>query len=211
MFLLDLSLNNALSDIIPLHGTCREYEDLQRSRVSRQRSREPPLPLFEVWFRSRVQEMIDSGEEMDLDLALMSNLPDTMAEEYASMWAYGSHYRCLPDDESVTNETFDSGVFVMSPQGCRSSTQDTNVVDADLPYFGLLKKIIVVTYSTRTRTVMKCSWIKPNLAGHPSVRQDDYGFWLAKYKVRQDANRENPYVFPYSVSQVLFLSFYRPT
>ena len=90
----------------------------------------------------------------------------------------------------------------MSPQGCRASNRDRNVVDADLPYVGILKQIVQVTYQTMTRTVMNCSWIRPNLAGNPTVRQDEYGFWLVKYNARQDPHRENPYVFPYSVSQV---------
>ena len=99
--------------------------------------------------------MIDFGKEVNLDLALMLTLPAVAAEEYNSMWAYRNHYRCLPDEESLSNETFDCRVFVMSPQGCQSSSQDRNVVDADLPYIGILKKMIVATYQTVPRTVMK--------------------------------------------------------
>ena len=179
-----------------------EYEDRQREFNRRRRRRGAHFPEFWIWLDERVQDMINAGERVDLDLALISTLPAIEAEEYSNMWAYGSHYRCLPADEATTHETFDSGVFVMSPQGCRASAHDSNIVDAELPYVGLLNRIIVVTYSTMTRTVMKCSWIKPNLAGNPSIRQDEHGFWLAKYNSRQDPARENPYVFPYSVSQV---------
>ena len=182
-----------------------EYEELLQERMRRRRARVPPLPRFSDWLKDRVQEMIDSGREVDLDLALMSTPSSEQAMEYSSMWAYGNHYRCLPDDESITNETFDSGIFVMSPLGCRASAQDTNVVDVDLPYVGILKQIIQVSYNTVPRTVMKCSWIRPNLAGNSSIRQDEYGFWLAKYAVRQDETRDNPFVFPYSVSQVRFI------
>ena len=84
--------------------------------------------------------MIDAGENVDVDLAQMSTLPFEVALEFPSMWANGNHFRCLPDDESVNTETFDFGVFVMSPQGCRASAQDMNVIDANLPYVGLLKK-----------------------------------------------------------------------
>ena len=156
-----------------------------------------------MWLRQKVQSMINAGEDVDNDLALLSTLPATKAGEYSSMWAYGNHYRCLTDDETVSNETFDSGVFVMSPQGCRASPQDRNIVDADLPYVGILKKIIQVTYATMTRVVMQCSWIRPNLAGNPSVKQDEHGFWITKYAVRQDPLRDNPYVFPFSITQVI--------
>ena len=132
----------------------------------------------------------------------MSELPSRNAEEYPAMWAYGNHYRCLPEDETITYETFDSAVFVISPQGCRASPQDMNIVDADLPYIGFLKKIVAVTYCTIPMNVMKCSWIRPNLARSPSIRQDEHGFWMVKPIARQDPLRENPYVFPYSVSQV---------
>lgn len=142
---------------------------------------------------------------MDVDLALLSTPPSRDATESNSMWAYGNHYRYLPDDEFVTYESFDYGVFVMSPQGFRASPQDSNVVAADLPYIGLVKRIIQVMYITTPRIIMKCSWIRPNLARNPTVKQDELGFWLIKYASRQDPMRENPYVFPYSVSQVSFL------
>ncbi|KAG0596932.1 hypothetical protein M758_UG296900 [Ceratodon purpureus] len=122
------------------------------------------------------------------------------------MWAYGNHYRCLLDDESVSYETFDSGVFVMFPQGCRASPQDRNVVAAELPYIGLVKKIVSVHYAAKSRTILKCSWIRPNLARNPTVRQDEHGFWLVKYGSRQDPVRDNLFVFPYSVSQVFFVN-----
>ena len=132
----------------------------------------------------------------------MSTLPSECAEEYNSIWAYGNHYRCLLDNESITNEMFDSGIFVISPQRCRASLHDTNVIDAELPYVDILKKIIVVNYHTIPRTILKCSWIRPNLARNSTIKQDKYGFWLVKFDARQDLVRENPYVFPYSISQV---------
>lgn len=84
------------------------------------------------WLRDRVQSSIIAREEVDLDLALMSNIPTQNAEDYLSMWAYKNQYRCLPENETITNKTFDSGVFVMSFQGCRASPKDTNIVQAKL-------------------------------------------------------------------------------
>ena len=197
-------LNSLCNDISHKPCICRhrEYEDLQQERAARRRPRPPPLPEFFSWVHDQVKARIDRGDTVDVDLALMCDLPSRNAEEYPAMWAYGNHYRCLPEEESTTHETFDSGVFVMSPQGCRASAQDTNIVEADLPYIGILKKIVVVTYITLRMTVMKCSWIRPNLGRNPTVRQDDHGFWMVKSGARQDPHRENPYVFPYSVSQV---------
>lgn len=72
--------------------------------------------------------MLGNGELVAKDLALLSAFPSTDVEEYNSMWACGNHFLCLPDDETVSFETFDSGVFVMSLQGCRASMSDKNVV-----------------------------------------------------------------------------------
>ena len=180
----------------------REYEDMQSERSGRRRAREPQLPDFVYWLRDKVQAILDSRAPIDADLAMLSDLPSIEADEYPSIWAYGNHYRCLPKEDSIPHETFDSSVFVMSPQGCRASTQDRNIVDAELPYIGILKRVIVVTYCIRRLNIMKCSWIRPNLARNPSIRQDEHGFWLVKYDCRQDPMRDNPYVFPYSVSQV---------
>jgi hypothetical protein len=117
-----------------------EYEAIQREQAGRRRSRNIPVSEFVDWLRDRVQSSITAGEEVDLNLTLMSNLPARDAEEYSSMWAYRNHYCCLPDDESITNETFDSGVFVMSSQGCQASPNDTNIVHAELPYGKILKR-----------------------------------------------------------------------
>ena len=102
---------------------CREYEELQGERAGRRRGRHPPLPKFVDWLHDRVQSMIDNGERAETDLALMSSLSSREAKEYNAMWAYGNHYRCLPEDKSITHEMFDFGVFVMSPQGCRASNR----------------------------------------------------------------------------------------
>ena len=163
----------------------------------------PQLPNFAEYVKLKVDDLLASGAEVDPDLASMSDPPSVEADEFQSMWAYGWHFRCLPErDEVNTHETYDSGVFVLSPQECRASTSDTNFVAATLPYVGVLKKIIVVSYGTTNRILMKCSWVVPNLAGNPTVRQDDHGFWLVKKNCRQNDIQENPYVFPYSVSQV---------
>jgi hypothetical protein len=78
------------------------------------------------------------------------------------------------------------------------------MVVADLQYVGILKEILVVTYSSLHACYFCCSWIPPNIWGSFStICQDKHGFWLVNF-----ANRlppmEKPYVFLALVSQVSY-------
>ena len=174
----------------------REYK--ARLVIHRNR-RNRPLPPFTTWIRDRVRQMAADGEDVDLMLSTMSRPPFRTIKHYTSMWAYGYHIRA--DDETGSSHvSFDAGVAAVIMQECRSSRADRNPVDAELTYVGIVHDILVVNYGIREYNVLKCSWIRPNLEGAPTIRRDAHGFWSVKYNARQRQEVE-PYVMPNHVQQ----------
>jgi hypothetical protein len=103
-----------------------------------------------------------------------------------------------------THGTYDSGVACIFRQGRCSFVQDMNIVMANLHYVGMLKEIIVVSYTGQHVTLMKCSWILVHMQGNvATMQQDEHGFWVVNHERRVNANLE-PYVIPTMVSQVWF-------
>ena len=147
-----------------------------------------------------MSQMDRDGLNPDLSLVTMSRLPTRTVNHYNSMSAYGYHFR-TDDEQGKSHVSFDSGVAAIITQTCVSSRADRNPVEAALNYVGIIKDIVVVDYGIHKFTALKCSWIKPNLHGHPTIRQDEHGFWCVKYAARQTPPVE-PYVFPNQVQQV---------
>ena len=131
------------------------------------------------------------GENPSPDLVAMSRPPSPYVKHHNSMWAFGYHFRTA-DEDGRQHVSFDAGVAAIITQSCRSSRNDRNPVLADLQYVGIIKEILKVDYGHLKFNVLKCSWIKPDLAGERTIKQDMDGFWLVKHGARQ-----NPEVEPY--------------
>jgi hypothetical protein len=75
---------------------------------------------------------------------------------------------------------------------------------ANLHYVGMLKEIIIVSYTGQHVTLMKCTWILVHTQGNATnVQQDEHGFFVVNHMRRVNANLE-PYVLLAMVSQVWF-------
>jgi len=72
------------------------------------------------------------------------------------MWTYGSHYR-VDVETWPTHATYDSGVACIFKQGSYSFVQVMNIVMGNWHYVGMLKEIIVMSYTSQRVTLMKCS------------------------------------------------------
>lgn len=127
--------------------------------------------------------------------------------EFNAMWAYGSHFRAESELLGNIYISYDSGIAVVALTTCQSSRADRRPVDAALKYVGVVRKIIRITYGTYQVNVMRCSWIKPNVVGNRTMRQDEHGFWLVKKDAFQPRSAE-PYILPAHASQVCILVHY---
>ena len=181
----------------------REYRTLRLDHEERERrTRQRPFTSFVAWLEERVRLMLlTNADAVSQDLVDLSRPPSNRIGECDAMWAYGSHYRCLNEDDDNNFVSFDPGVTVVIKTWCRLSARDRHPFEAELKYVGVFRKVIQVRHGDTLRTVMQCFWIRPNLEGIPTMRRDANGMWLAKYWSRQQPERE-PYVFPYNMKQV---------
>jgi hypothetical protein len=105
-----------------------------------------------------------NGVIVDLKVLVYFHPPSTSAYTYNNMWEYGNHY--MVDVETwPTHNMYDNGVACVFKQGSCSFVQDKNIVMANLHYVGMLKEIIIVSYTNQRVTLMKRLWIHVHTQG----------------------------------------------
>jgi hypothetical protein len=104
------------------------------------------IPTFARCFLDHVKTKMANGVAVDLDMVVYFRPPSTSACIYNSMWAYGNHYR-VDFEIGPTHATYDSGVTCIFKQGSHSSIRDKNIIKANLHYVGVLKEIIIMSYT----------------------------------------------------------------
>ena len=67
------------------------------------------------------------------------------------------------------------------------------------------EEYIMVTYLGLYCVLMEGSWIKTTDQGRKVVKKDALGFWVVQYDSKEIRPRDNPYVYPSTVSQVFFV------
>ena len=153
-----------------------------------------PFPKFPVWLNSHVRGLKEAQFPISPELESLHCHPSQHALCFDRMWAYGCHYSCNSEAE-LSTVAFDNGIAAIPPSA--------TCTEIDV---GILRNIILVNYGAVTCVLMEGSWIKTRDQGRRVVRKDSSGFWLVQYQCREILEKDNPYVFPQTVSQVFFIS-----
>lgn len=181
----------------------REYATLRERHIGRHRNRH--FEPFSTWLERKVDKMHLENVPVTPELRHMSQLPLSIVTEHHRIWAYGNHFRTEDSILGNTYLSFDSGVACVAATQCQASPADIRLVEAQLKYVGILRKILQLNYVYRKVNVFECSWIKPNILGNQTIKQDSHGFWLVKKGAFQGPRAE-PYILPAHASQVIFTS-----
>lgn len=152
------------------------------------------FPRFPAWLNSHVRALKEVQFPISNELESLHCQPSQHALAFNAMWAYGCHFSCDSETQPST-VAFDSGIAAIPPSA--------TCTEIDV---GILRNIILVTYGAVTCVLMEGSWIKTRDQGRRVVRKDPYGFWLVQYSCCEVSEKDNPYVFPSTVSQVFFIS-----
>ncbi len=67
------------------------------------------IPPFGEWLHEYVHRALDCNEPLNEDIICFSQPPSRIVESYASMWAYGNHYR-VEGEIGDCHMTYDSGI-----------------------------------------------------------------------------------------------------
>ncbi|KAG0594744.1 hypothetical protein M758_UG105300 [Ceratodon purpureus] len=148
--------------------------------------------------------MLANGEQVAPELRNLAHLPRSLVTEYKRMWAYGNHFRAEVATQGNNYLTYDSGVACVATTACQSSFSDTRLVEAQLKYIGVVRNILQVDYLYLKINLLVCSWIKPNVARNPNIKQDTHGFWLIKDGAFEGP-RAKPYLLLVHASQIFLV------
>lgn len=150
-----------------------------------------PFPAFATWLYEHVRTLrFENQFPISRELLWLSYPASENIVMYNSMWAYGCEYR-YDAESGPSHVTYDSGVASVTGGNLNSAVD-----------IRILKSIVMVTYGGTNVCLMKCSWMAPVSEGQRTIRRDGNGFWTLKFDSRLDDRRNNPYVFPSTVSQV---------
>jgi hypothetical protein len=89
------------------------------------------IPPFGEWLHECVHMALDYNEPFNEDIICLSQPPFRIVESYASMWAYGNHYR-VEGEIGNCHMTYESGITCIFIQGSCFSVMDHNVITTNL-------------------------------------------------------------------------------
>ena len=160
-----------------------------------------PIADFGTWLADRIREEMAAGHVLDDHLVSIAFPPNRVALTFKSIKSHGCHYRVANEDGTNKHVSYDCGIAGLFKQGCRSNIRDKEVVEVQLAYVGTLVEILQVSYGSTNVILFKGRWVRPDCGDTPTMKQDEYGFWLADFSRMQPPNVQ-PYVFPSQVQQV---------
>ena len=156
-----------------------------------------------TWFHVVVQDEMNQGTDVPMDVQALLMPPSRNAKSYKSMYAYGNHIRVRSVESNMN--TCDSGVAATFLQAYRTSSNFRNVQTTNLEYIGWVEEIIGVDYGEFELIVLYCTWVRANLRGvGATMKRDDYGFTLIKFD-RVIPYSADSFAFPLHVEQVFFV------
>lgn len=137
---------------------------------------------------------ISMGEEVNGELMALSQEPSKRARTFTAMWAYGNHYRAIPQGGMATHVTNDTGIACIGGVDRNMAMAERSILMSNLERVGTLREIIVVNYSSKPKAIMIGNWIKES-----NVNRDAHGLWMAQMNSVEEHDI-SPYVLPVHVS-----------
>ena len=110
---------------------------------------------FTTWFPIVVQDDINQGIDVPMDVQALLMPPSRNTKSYKSMYTYSNHIRVRSVESNMN--MCDSGVATTFLQACRASNNDRNVRTANLEYIGWMEEIIGVDYGEFELIVLYCT------------------------------------------------------
>ena len=130
--------------------------------------------------------------------------PNSDAKSYTEYIINGIRFRTKAHENN--RKTQNSGVYVTTVTTCYSSSKDKRPVEGDVPYYGVLKKVIELEYTDSIKVMLfQCDWVDI----HRGVERDEYGFTIVNFNrlLYIDGHQESePFVFPSQAEQVFYIS-----
>ncbi|KAG8472909.1 hypothetical protein CXB51_034798 [Gossypium anomalum] len=152
------------------------------------------VPYRKVW----------SGKGVNDEVKWLSQGPNRVIKRYSAFLING--YRFHTKYRERMRRTQNCGIVVNSSITSYASARDSNPLEGNVEYYGLLTDIIELDYYGKWKVVLfRCDWADVNTA--PGIKKDQFGFTMVNFSrliYTGQQLMDEPYVFSSKVKQVFY-------
>ncbi|KAG8481745.1 hypothetical protein CXB51_026629 [Gossypium anomalum] len=141
-----------------------EYKQILRSRARSRRLQHREInKLFTESFHEWLSQTVWSGKDVNDEIKWLSQGPNRVIKRYSAFLING--YRFHTKYRERMRRTQNCGVVVNSSITSYASARDSNPVEGNVEYYGLLTDIIELDYYGRWKVILfRCDWADVNTA-----------------------------------------------
>ncbi|KAG8483202.1 hypothetical protein CXB51_022201 [Gossypium anomalum] len=182
-----------------------EYKQILRSRARSRRLQHREInKLFTESFHEWLSQTVSSGKDVNDEIKWLSQGPNKVIKRYSAFLING--YRFHTKYRERMRRTQNCGVVVNSSITSYASARDSNPVEGNVEYYGLLTDIIELDYYGRWKVILfRCDWADVNTAR--GIKKDQFGFTMVNFSRLIHTGQQlmdEPYVFSSQVKQVFY-------
>ncbi|KAK5846280.1 hypothetical protein PVK06_002563 [Gossypium arboreum] len=182
-----------------------EYKQILRSRARSRRLQHREInKLFTESFHEWLSQTVWSGKDVNDEVKWLSQGLNRIIKRYSAFIING--YRFHTKYRQRMRRTQNCGVVVNSSITSYASARDSNPVEGNVEYYGLLTDIIELDYYGRWKVVLfRCDWADVNTSR--GIKEDQFGFTMLNFSRLIHTGQQlmdEPYVFSSQVKQVFY-------
>ncbi|KAG8478767.1 hypothetical protein CXB51_028628 [Gossypium anomalum] len=148
--------------------------------------------------------LVWSGKDVNDEVKWLSQGPNRVIKRYSAFLING--YRFHTKYRERMRRTQNCEIVVNSSITSYASARDSNPVEGNVEYYGLLTDIIELDYYGRWKVILfRCDWADVNTARE--IKKDQFGFTMVNFSRFIHTGQQlmdEPYVFSYQVKQVFY-------
>ncbi|KAK5775210.1 hypothetical protein PVK06_043080 [Gossypium arboreum] len=156
-------------------------------------------------YASNISRCVLSGRDVNDEIKWLSQGPNRVIKRYSAFLING--YRFHTKYRERIRRTQNCGIVVNYSITSYASARNSNPVEGNVEYYGLITDIIELDYYGRTKVVLfQCDWADVNTAH--GIKKDQFGFTMVNFSRLIDTGQQlmdEPYVFSSQVKQVFYL------
>ncbi|KAK5775095.1 hypothetical protein PVK06_042962 [Gossypium arboreum] len=182
-----------------------EYKQILRSCARSQRLQHREInKLFIESFHEWLSQKVWSGKDVNDEVKWLSQGPNRVIKRHSVFLING--YRFHTKYRERMRRTQNCRIVVNSSITSYASARDSNPVEGNVEYYGLLTEIIELDYYGRWKVVLfRCDWVDVNTTR--GIKKDQFGFTMVNFSRLIHTGQQlmdEPYVFSSQVKQVFY-------
>ncbi|KAK5839626.1 hypothetical protein PVK06_008438 [Gossypium arboreum] len=184
---------------------CNEYKQILRSRTRSRRLQHREInKLFTEYFHEWLSRTVWSGKDVNDKVKWLSQGPNRVIKRYSAFLING--YKFHTKYRERMRRTQNCGVIVNSSITSYASARNSNPIEGNVEYYGLLIDIIELDYYGRWKVVLfRCDWADVNTTR--GIKKDQFGFTMVNLSRLIHTGQQlmdEPYIFSSQAKQVFY-------